>query len=65
LFGCGGAQLFPATSSEQRLVAALVFRIGDRILFERLPRTVPDGDAAIAEVWRLVAEQRELKPGTS
>lgn len=30
-----------------------------RELFERLPRTAPDGDAAIAEVWRLVGEMRE------
>ena len=28
-------------------------------LFERLPRTVADGDAALAEVWRLLAEARE------
>jgi hypothetical protein len=28
-------------------------------LVERLPRTVPDGDAAIAAVWRLVAEARD------
>jgi tetratricopeptide (TPR) repeat protein len=27
-------------------------------LFERLPRTAPDGDAAIAEVWRLVGEAK-------
>jgi len=26
-------------------------------LFERLPRTAPDGDAAIAAVWQLVAEE--------
>jgi hypothetical protein len=29
-----------------------------RALFERLPRTVPDGDAAIAAVWQMVAEER-------
>jgi hypothetical protein len=30
-------------------------------LFDRLPRTVPDGDAAIAEVWRMAeAELRRL-----
>jgi hypothetical protein len=28
-------------------------------LFERLPHTVPDGDAAIAAVWQLVKEQKE------
>ncbi|MBN8455985.1 MAG: hypothetical protein J0M31_23365, partial [Candidatus Accumulibacter sp.] len=28
-------------------------------LCERLPRTVADGDAALAEVWRLLAEARE------
>lgn len=29
-----------------------------RALFERLPRRYPDGDAAIAEVWKLAAEER-------
>ncbi|HEX4965716.1 MAG TPA: CHAT domain-containing protein [Thermoanaerobaculia bacterium] len=29
-----------------------------RELFERLPKRAPDGDAAIAEVWRLVQEVR-------
>src|SRR5262249_45407404 len=36
-----------------------------RELFERLPRTVPDGDAALAAVWQLIADeerrQAELK----
>lgn len=33
-------------------------------LFERLPRKAPDGDAAIAEVWRLVGEMRaEMQAG--
>ena len=27
-------------------------------LFERLPRTAPDGDAALAAVWQMVAEKR-------
>jgi uncharacterized membrane protein YphA (DoxX/SURF4 family) len=27
-------------------------------LFERLPRTTPDGDAAIAAVWQLVADEK-------
>ncbi|HEX3551831.1 MAG TPA: CHAT domain-containing protein [Thermoanaerobaculia bacterium] len=30
-----------------------------RELFERLPKRAPDGDAAIAEVWRLVQERRD------
>jgi hypothetical protein len=30
-----------------------------RALFERLPRTAPDGDAAIAAVWQLAAQQRQ------
>jgi hypothetical protein len=30
-------------------------------LFERLPRTAPDGDAAIAAVWQLAAEERSRK----
>ena len=30
-------------------------------LFERLPRTAPDGDAAIAAVWQLVAEERSRR----
>ncbi|HEX4965594.1 MAG TPA: CHAT domain-containing protein [Thermoanaerobaculia bacterium] len=29
-----------------------------RELFDRLPKRAPDGDAAIAEVWRLVQEKR-------
>jgi hypothetical protein len=29
-----------------------------RALFERLPRTAPDGDAAIATVWRLAADEK-------
>src|SRR5262249_37692991 len=28
-------------------------------LFERLPRTAPDGDSAIAMVWQLVQEERQ------
>lgn len=28
-------------------------------LFERLPRTTPDGDAAIAEIWRRVGEEKQ------
>ena len=30
-----------------------------RELFERLPKRAPDGDAAIAEVWRLAQEEKE------
>jgi len=30
-------------------------------LFERLPRTAPDGDAAIAAVWQLVAEEKKRR----
>ena len=30
-------------------------------LFEHLPRTAPDGDAALAAVWQLVAEERSRK----
>ncbi len=29
-----------------------------RALFERLPRTAPDGDAALAAVWQMVAEEK-------
>jgi hypothetical protein len=32
-----------------------------RSLFERLPRTAPDGDAAIAAVWRLVGEEKKKR----
>jgi hypothetical protein len=34
-----------------------------RDLFERLPRTAPDGDAAIAAIWQLVAEARQKPAG--
>lgn len=30
-----------------------------RELFERMPHTVPDGDAALATIWRLVAEEKQ------
>lgn len=30
-------------------------------LFERLPRRVPDGDAAIAAVWQLVGEEKQRR----
>jgi hypothetical protein len=32
-----------------------------RALFERLPRTAPDGDAAIAAVWELVTEEKKRR----
>jgi hypothetical protein len=32
-------------------------------LFDRLPRTVPDGDAALAAIWQLVAEERRRRLG--
>jgi hypothetical protein len=34
-------------------------------LFDRLPRTAPDGDAAIATVWQLVAEERSRRGAES
>ena len=34
-----------------------------RALFEQLPRTVPDGDAALATIWQLVAEVRGRSDG--
>src|SRR5208337_4429770 len=30
-------------------------------LFERLPRTAPDGDAAIAAVWQMVADEKRRR----
>ena len=30
-------------------------------LFERLPRTAPDGDAALAAVWQMVAEEKRRR----
>jgi len=32
-----------------------------RALFERLPRTAPDGDAALAAVWQMVADERRRR----
>jgi hypothetical protein len=32
-----------------------------RALFERLPRTAPDGDAAIAAVWQMVADEKRRR----
>jgi hypothetical protein len=45
---------FAAVAEEVERVEGVRFRA----LFERLPRTAPDGDAAIAAVWRLVEEER-------
>ena len=32
-----------------------------RALFERLPRTAPDGDAALAAVWQMVADEKRRR----
>jgi hypothetical protein len=45
--------------------AAVVARVEEvegvrfQVLFESLPRNAPDGDAALAEIWRLVQAQRQ------
>ena len=54
-----GASLPPSPLSFEE-VARRVEKIDGvhfRELFERLPKRAPDGDAAIAEVWRLVQEE--------
>jgi hypothetical protein len=35
-----------------------------RALFERLPRTVPDGNAALAAVWQMVADEKGRRDET-
>lgn len=35
-----------------------------RALFERLPRTAPDGDAALAAVWQMVADEKRRRAET-
>lgn len=53
----------PAPPPFADVVAAVETVEGVRFaaLFERLPRTVPDGDAALAAVWQTVAEERARK----
>lgn len=54
----------PATPPAFAAVAAQAEAIeGVRLqaLFERLPRTAPDGDAAIAAVWQLVGEEKRKR----
>lgn len=54
----------PAAPPTFAVVAAQVEAIeGVRFqaLFERLPRTAPDGDAAIAVVWQLVGEEKKKR----
>lgn len=54
------AALPPAPPAFAAVVAAVEAIEGVRFaaLFERLPRRLPDGDAAIAAVWELVGETR-------
>ena len=60
-----GAHLPPEPPTFGEVVAQVeqIEGVRFRELFERLPRRAPDGDAAIAEVWRLVAEERERPSG--
>jgi hypothetical protein len=54
----------PAAPPAFAAVAAQVEKIEGvrfRPLFERLPRTAADGDAAIAAVWQLVGEQKKKR----
>lgn len=54
------ADLPPAPPSFAEVVAAVEAVEGVRFaaLFERLPRRLPDGDAAIAAVWEMVGEEK-------
>jgi hypothetical protein len=52
----------PAFSEVVRRVEAIE-GVRFQALFDRLPRTVPDGDAALAAIWQLVAEVRRRRLG--
>jgi hypothetical protein len=49
------APRFDAVAEQVERITGVCFRQ----LFERLPRTAPDGDAAIAAVWRMADEERQ------
>jgi hypothetical protein len=61
------SQLPPAPPSFAEVVAEVESIEGVRFaaLFERLPHTTPDGDAAIAAVWQLVAEEKGRREGAT
>ena len=66
LHNLAGSPLLPEPPSFDEVVAQLeqIEGVRFRALFERLPRKAADGDAAIAEVWRLVGEERaEMQVG--
>jgi hypothetical protein len=54
------SDLPPAPPAFAAVVATIEQIEGVRfaVLFERLPRTAPDGDAAIAAVWKLATEEK-------
>jgi len=55
----------PDSPPDFEAIAAAVERtpgVRFRALFERLPRTVPDGDAALARIWQLVEEIKNRRP---
>lgn len=49
----------PFAEVTQRLEAIEGVRF--RALFERLPRTAPDGDSAVAAVWQMVADEKRRR----
>jgi hypothetical protein len=51
----------PFTDVVERVQVVEGVRFG--ALFERLPRTVADGDAALRAIWELVAEERQRRDG--
>jgi len=48
--------IHPGVAAAERV--EVVEGVRFRALFERLPTTAPDGDAALAAVWQLVAEEK-------